>query len=59
MHEWTPRIALSPDTIRHYLTRNIHYTLDADCIRAIETFRSLAARVGALKPLPALPFLTL
>jgi chorismate dehydratase len=57
VREWTPRIALSAGTIRHYLTRNIHYTLDAECIRAIEMFRTLAAGVGALQPLGALPFL--
>jgi chorismate dehydratase len=55
--EWTPRIALPPAAIRDYLTHNIHYTLDADCIGAIETFRSLAAGLGVLEPLPALPFL--
>ncbi len=57
VREWTPRIALSPETVRHYLTRNIHYNLDAACIRAIETFRSLASEAGALEPLAALPFL--
>jgi chorismate dehydratase len=55
--EWTPRIALPPAAIRDYLTHNIHYTLDPDCIRAIETFRSLAAGIGALEPLASLPFL--
>lgn len=56
--EWTPRLAISPDTIRTYLTHNIHYTLDPDCLRAIELFRSLAARIGALPPLPKLNILT-
>ena len=55
--EWTPRIALPPSAIRDYLTHNIHYTLDAECIRAIETFRSLAAGIGVLEPLASLPFL--
>lgn len=57
VREWTPRIALAPDTIREYLTKNIHYVLDADCIRAIELFRRYAAEVGALPPLPDLDFL--
>jgi chorismate dehydratase len=57
VREWTPRIALPPPTIRHYLQRNIHYALDPACIEAIQTFRTLAARVGALPPLPELPFL--
>jgi chorismate dehydratase len=55
--EWTPRIALPPPTIRTYLTENIHYDLDAPCIRAIKTFRHLAALTGILPPLPVLPFL--
>jgi chorismate dehydratase len=55
--EWTPRIALSAETIRTYLTRNIHYTLDDDCMRAIRLFRSLAASIGALPPLPSLNLL--
>ena len=55
--EWTPKIALSPATIRTYLTRNIHYTLNADCMRAIQTFRALAASLAILDPLPDLPLL--
>jgi len=55
--EWTPRIALSPDTIRHYLTRNIHYTLTPECVETIRTFRSYAAKAGILPPLPNLRFL--
>jgi chorismate dehydratase len=54
--EWTPRIAVPAATIRTYLTRNIHYTLDTDCLRAIELFRTLAAEI---KVLPALPTLNL
>ncbi len=57
VREWTPRIALAPATLRAYLTENIYYRLDASCIRAIETFRQLAAQVGVLDPLPNLPFL--
>src|SRR5205823_12873703 len=37
--QWTPRIAIPPVTIRQYLSSNIHYVLDTDCIRAIEVFR--------------------
>ncbi len=51
VEEWTPRLAISPETIRTYLRHNIHYTLDPDCLRAIELFRTLAARIGLLPPL--------
>jgi chorismate dehydratase len=57
VQQWTPRIALSPETIHHYLTRNIHYTLDPACIHAIALFREYAAEVDVLPPLPALRFL--
>jgi chorismate dehydratase len=55
--EWTPRIAINPATIRTYLTENIHYTLDDDCLRSIVLFRELAAEIGALPPLPKLNIL--
>ena len=55
--EWTPRIALPPATIHHYLTRNIHYTLDAPCVATIEIFRRYAAEFAILPALPTLNFL--
>lgn len=58
VREWSPRIPIAPETIRTYLTRNIHYTLDAGCLRSIEQFRALAAKLGTLPPLPDLNLLT-
>jgi chorismate dehydratase len=57
VEQWTPRIAIPPATIRHYLSSNIHYVLNTDCIRAIELFRQYAAEVDVLPPLPRLRFL--
>jgi len=57
VHQWTPRIALPPDTIRHYLSHNIHYTLDPACIETINLFRQYAAEANILPPLPTLRFL--
>lgn len=57
VEEWTPRIAVAPATIREYLTKNIHYTLDDQCIRTIEVFRQYAAECEVLPPLPRLRFL--
>lgn len=48
VEEWLPKLELSRATIETYLTRNIHYTLDADCLKAIETFYALAAECGVL-----------
>ena len=55
--EWTPKLPLSEETIRTYLTRNICYVLDEPCLRAAQVFRDLAAEQGILPPLPALPML--
>ncbi len=55
--EWTPRIPLTPTTIHHYLTRNIHYTLTKPCIEAVNLFRTYAAEINALPPLGPLNFL--
>jgi chorismate dehydratase len=57
VREWTPRIGLAPATIRRYLTQNIHYQLDEDCIRTIDLFRQYAAEIEALPRLPTLRFL--
>jgi len=57
VEEWTPRIALPAATIRHYLTHNIHYTLDQDCIEGISLFRRYAVEAAVLPPLPSLRFL--
>jgi chorismate dehydratase len=57
VEQWTPRIAIPPATIRHYLSSNIHYVLNTDCVRAIERFRQYAAEVDVLPALPRLRFL--
>ena len=56
--EWVPRTGLARDVIHTYLTENIHYTLDADCLHTIERFRDLAAANGTLPPLPTLNLLS-
>jgi chorismate dehydratase len=55
--EWTGRIAVPADTIRAYLTTNIHYVLDDLCLRGIEVFYREAAACGALPLVPALRLL--
>lgn len=57
VREWSPRIPLPAATVRHYLTQNIHYLLDHDCLRAIDHFRTLAAANGTLPPLGPLNLL--
>lgn len=55
--EWTSRIGLPAETIRQYLTENIHYDLNEDCIRAMRIFRKYAADEDILPPLAELRFL--
>jgi chorismate dehydratase len=57
VQEWLPRIDLSAQMIRDYLTKNIHYSLDPECIEAIGLFRQLAAQVNALPSFGSLNFL--
>jgi chorismate dehydratase len=46
--EWSTRIEVPRDTIRFYLTNNIHYILDDACLRGLDVFYRLAAECGAL-----------
>ena len=48
--EWSRRMPLSEETIRSYLTTNIHYVLDEECIEGMRGFFKLAAETGVLPP---------
>ena len=54
--EWAPRIGLSVEAVRVYLTHNIHYYLDPPCLEGLELYYRLGAEVGALPPAPGLRF---
>ena len=46
--EWTRQLPLTEQTIRAYLTTNIHYVLDEECLEAMRVFFRLAAECGVL-----------
>jgi chorismate dehydratase len=46
--EWSKKLPLPAETIRTYLTENIHYILDEECIEGMRGFYRMAAEVGAL-----------
>ena len=46
--EWANKIALPEETIRTYLTSNIHYVLDEECIAGMEAFFQMSAEAGLL-----------
>lgn len=48
--EWSRRFPLPESTIRKYLTENIHYVLDDECIEGIKGFFRMAAEAGVLPP---------
>jgi chorismate dehydratase len=52
--EWSTRIAVPPATIRVYLSENIHYTLDEECLEGLRTFYRYAAEHSVLPPVSKL-----
>jgi chorismate dehydratase len=46
--EWSARLPLPEETIRSYLTANIHYVLDEECIDGMRGFFRMAAELGVL-----------
>ncbi|HEX4021278.1 MAG TPA: menaquinone biosynthesis protein [Acidobacteriaceae bacterium] len=59
--EWTPRMigppAVQAATIRTYLSHNIHYMLDDDCLAGLGLFYRYAAELGVLPAAPPLRLL--
>jgi chorismate dehydratase len=48
VREWSKKLPLSEQTIQSYLTSNIHYVLDDECIEGMRVFFQKAAECGAL-----------
>jgi chorismate dehydratase len=48
--EWSGRLPLPESTIRRYLSENIHYILDDECVAGMEGFFRSAAEAGVLPP---------
>jgi chorismate dehydratase len=55
--EWVMHIELPRATIHAYLSRNIHYVLDEECVEGLHRFYELAASCKVLPPLSDLRFL--
>jgi len=46
--EWSQKLPIPEETIRRYLTTNIHYDLDEECIEGVRGFFRMAAESGVL-----------
>lgn len=55
--EWSAKLKLSATEVRSYLTQNIHYRLDPECIDGLQEFYRHASEIGALPATPELRFL--
>ncbi len=55
--EWSAKIAVPRETIRSYLTQNIHYVLDDECLAGVEQFFRVAAECDVLPMAPPLRLL--
>lgn len=55
--QWSPRLGLSETEIRTYITENIYYDLDSECVEGLQTFYRYASECGALPAAPSLRFL--
>jgi chorismate dehydratase len=56
--DWSPRVGITENEVRSYLTENIYYHLDADCLEGLQLFYRYAAEIGALPVAPRVNFLS-
>ena len=54
---WSGRVGLTEQEIAGYLTRNIHFALDAENLEGLELFFRYAAECGVIEEAPSLRFL--
>jgi chorismate dehydratase len=54
---WSPRLGITEDEVRSYLTENIYYHLDPPCLQGLQLFYRYAAEIGALPVAPETRFL--
>jgi chorismate dehydratase len=55
--EWAPKLGLNESSVLRYLTENIHYYLDAECLEGLRLFYRYGAEIGVLPEAPELHFL--
>jgi chorismate dehydratase len=53
---WSEKLGLREDDVQEYLTRNIHFQLDSECIEGLQLFYRYAHDCGLLPRVPELRF---
>jgi chorismate dehydratase len=53
---WAPKLDLTQEEVRSYLTENIHYFLDGDCLDGLRLFYRYGRECGLFPDLPELRF---
>ncbi|MGB8579364.1 MAG: menaquinone biosynthesis protein [Candidatus Sulfotelmatobacter sp.] len=56
--EWASKLSMRPSDVHSYLTKNIYYHLDGDCLEGLQLFYHYAAEIGALPAVPEIKFLS-
>ena len=54
--DWAPRLGISQAEVHSYLTENIHYQMDTECLEGLRLFFRYGAEIGALPSAPELRF---
>jgi chorismate dehydratase len=54
--KWAPRLNLTEQEVRSYLTENIYYHLDSACLEGLRLFYRYAAEIEVLPPAPEIKF---
>jgi chorismate dehydratase len=54
---WSAKLGLSEADVRQYLTSNIHFQLDSECIEGLQLFYRYAHECGLLARVPELRFI--
>ncbi|MFI5069740.1 MAG: menaquinone biosynthetic enzyme MqnA/MqnD family protein [Terriglobales bacterium] len=56
-NDWAPRLNLTEEYVRSYLTKSIYYDLDRECLDGLKLFYQYAGECGILPAPPQLRFL--
>jgi chorismate dehydratase len=55
--QWAPRLGIAQSDAKDYLTKNIHYFLDTECLRGLQLFFQYALELGVVPRVPDLRFI--